>query len=112
MSQDSKYVTVTDSNFEDEVIKCNQPVLVDFWAPWCGPCRMMGPTIEELAVEYAGKAKIAKVDVDQNQELAAKFSISNIPTLLFFKKGQPVDKAVGAVPKKTLASKLDALLAG
>ena len=112
MSQDSKYVTVTDSNFEDEVIKSSQPVLVDFWAPWCGPCRMMGPTIEELAVEYAGKAKIAKVDVDQNQELAAKFSISNIPTLLFFKKGQPVDKAVGAVPKKTLASKLDALLAG
>jgi thioredoxin 1 len=100
----------TDANFEEVVLKSDKPVLVDFWAEWCGPCRMVGPIVKELADDYADKAVMVKVDVDSNPGTAQKFSIRNIPTLLFFKGGEQVDKQVGAVPKKVLAEKLEALL--
>lgn len=100
----------TDSNFEELVIKSDKPVLVDFWAEWCGPCRMVGPVVEELSKEYEGKAVIGKVNVDHNPSISAQFGIRNIPTLLFFKGGQLVDKQVGAVPKNVLAGKLEAQL--
>ena len=100
----------TDSNFEELVIKSDKPVLVDFWAEWCGPCRMVGPVVEELSKEYEGKAVIGKVNVDNNPNISAQFGIRNIPTLLFFKGGQLVDKQVGAVPKSVLAGKLEAQL--
>lgn len=100
----------TDANFEELVIKSDKPVLVDFWAEWCGPCRMVGPVVEELSKEYEGKAVIGKVNVDHNPNISAQFGIRNIPTLLFFKGGQLVDKQVGAVPKSVLAGKLDAQL--
>jgi len=98
---------LTDSNF-DEVIKSDKPVLVDFWAEWCGPCKMIGPLVEELASDYEGKAIIAKLNVDENPQATARFGVRNIPTLLVFKNGQVVDKQVGAVPKSVLASKLQA----
>lgn len=100
----------TDHNFNEKVIKSEKPVLVDFWAAWCGPCRMVGPIVDELAQEYAGKAEIGKVDVDNNQDISVEFGIRNIPTLLFFKNGEVVDKVVGVVPKEQLKEKLDALL--
>ena len=100
----------TDANFEEIVLKSDKPVLVDFWAEWCGPCRMIGPIVKELADDYADKAIMVKVDVDGNQGVAQKFGIRNIPTILFFKGGEQVDKQVGAVPKKVLAEKIDALL--
>jgi thioredoxin 1 len=101
---------LTDANFEELVLKSDKPVLVDFWAVWCGPCRMVGPVVEELSKEYDGKVVIGKVDVDNNPNISAQFGIRNIPTLLFFKNGEIVDKQVGAVPKSTLAAKLDAQL--
>lgn len=101
---------VNDTNFEEVVLKSDKPVLVDFWAEWCGPCRMLTPLVEELYTEYEGKAVVTKVDVDSSPETAAKFGIRNIPTILFFKNGEIVDKQVGAVPKSTLAAKLDALM--
>jgi thioredoxin 1 len=101
---------VTDSNFEEVVIQSTVPVIVDFWAVWCGPCRMVGPVVEEIGHEYEGKAKVVKVDVDSNIETATKFSIRNIPTLLFFKNGEVVDKQVGVVPKQVLVNKLEAIL--
>ena len=110
MSQDAKYVELTDANFAQEVLQSDVPVLVDFWAVWCGPCRIIAPTIEELAVEYAGKAKIGKMDVDHQPQTPMSFGVRSIPTLLFFKDGQVVDQLVGAVPKKQLAAKLDALV--
>lgn len=103
-------IEVTDANFEDVVLKSDKPVLVDFWAEWCGPCRMVAPIVAELAEEYNGKAVVAKMDVDSNPETSVKFGIRNIPTILFFKNGEVVDKQVGAVPKTTLASKLDAII--
>ena len=103
-------IEFTDSNFEEEVLKSDKPVLVDFWAEWCGPCRMVAPIVNELASEYEGKALVGKVDVDSNPEIASKFGIRNIPTILFFKNGEVVDKQVGAVPKNVLSSKIDALL--
>ncbi|MFC3415785.1 thioredoxin [Algoriphagus hitonicola] len=105
----AKAIEITDANFE-EVIKSEQPILVDFWAEWCGPCKMIGPVVEELAGDYEGKAVIGKVDVDSNPGVAQAFGIRSIPTLLFFKDGQIVDKQVGAVPKAILAQKLDAQL--
>lgn len=107
----SKPIELTDSNFEAEVLKSDKPVLVDFWAEWCGPCKMIGPLVEELATEYEGKAVIGKVDVDTNPEISAKFGIRSIPTLLVFKNGEIVDKQVGAVPKTVLSEKLDAQMA-
>ena len=100
-------IEITDSNFEEVVLKADKPVLVDFWAEWCGPCRMVGPVVEELSNEYEGKAVIGKVDVDNNPEVSMKFGIRNIPALLFFKDGEIVDKQIGAVPKSVLAEKLE-----
>ncbi len=101
---------ITDANFEELVMKSDKPVVVDFWAEWCGPCRMIGPVIEEMATEYDGKAVIGKVNVDENPGVSAKFGVRNIPTILFVKNGEIADKSVGAVPKAQLTSKLDAIL--
>jgi thioredoxin 1 len=103
----SKTVEITDANFE-QIIASDKPVLVDFWAEWCGPCKMIGPVVEELASEYGGKAVVGKVDVDNNPSVSAKFGIRSIPTLLVFKGGEVVDKQIGAVPKSVLSQKLDA----
>ena len=100
---------ITDSNFND-VISKNKTVLVDFWAEWCGPCRMIGPIIEELANEYEGKAIIGKLDVDSNQESSIKYGVRSIPTILTFKDGEIVDRQVGAVPKETLTNVIDSQL--
>ena len=101
---------LTDANFEENVLNSDKPALVDFWAVWCGPCRMVGPVVEEIANDYEGKAIVGKVDVDNNPEIAQKYGIRNIPTILFIKNGEIVDKQVGAVQKATLAEKLDAIL--
>jgi thioredoxin 1 len=101
---------VNDNNFEEVVIKSDKPVLVDFWAEWCGPCRMIAPIIEEIAEQYTGKALVVKCDVDNSPGIAARFGIRNIPTVLFFKKGQIADKQIGAVPKNTFLTKLNALI--
>lgn len=103
-------VEITDDNFEDIVLKSDKPVLVDFWAEWCGPCRMVGPVVEELAKEYDGRAVVGKVNVDHNSNISSNYGIRNIPTLLYFKNGILVDKQVGVVPKATLAAKLEAQL--
>jgi len=102
-----KTIEITDANFE-QIIASDKPILVDFWAEWCGPCKMIGPVVEELAAEYEGKAVIGKVDVDNNPGVSAKFGIRSIPTLLVFKGGEVVDKQIGAVPKSVLSQKLDA----
>jgi thioredoxin 1 len=104
-----KAIEITDANF-DEITNTDKPVLVDFWAEWCGPCKMIGPVVEELANDYEGKAIIAKVDVDSNPNTSAKFGIRSIPTLLVLKNGKIVEKQVGAVPKSVLSQKLDAHL--
>lgn len=106
----AKAIEITDSNFE-EIINSDTPVLVDFWAEWCGPCKMIGPVVEELAGEYDGKAVVGKVNVDENPNVSAKFGIRSIPTLLVFKGGEIVDKQIGAVPKQVLADKLEAQMA-
>jgi len=103
-------IDFTDANFEELVIKSDKPVLVDFWAEWCGPCRMITPLVHELAEEYAGRAVFGKVDVDNNVGISSKYGIRNIPTILFFKNGEIVDKQVGAVPKKAIAEKMNKLL--
>lgn len=103
-------VTVTDANFESEVLQSSVPVLVDFWAQWCPPCRMLSPVVDEIAVEKAGAAKVAKVNVDDNPELTRRFKVQSIPLLLFFKNGEVADQMLGATNKKTLLNKLEALI--
>ena len=104
--------TVTDSNFEAEVIRSDKPVLVDVWADWCAPCRMLGPTIDALADEYAGKVTIAKLDMDENQEIAARYGVQAIPTMLIFKGGREIGRLVGLKMKPEIAANLDRVLAG
>jgi len=96
---------LTQANFTEEVAGSDTPVLVDFWAEWCGPCRMVGPIVDQLAAEYAGKAKVTKLDVDSNQKTAMKYNVRSIPTILFFKDGKLVDQVVGAVPRPALEAK-------
>ncbi len=103
-------IEITDANFEELVINADKPVMIDFWAVWCGPCRMIAPIVEEMTGEYEGRAVIGKVDVDSNPKVAMKYGIRNIPTVIFVKGGEIVDKQVGAAPKKSFTDKLDALL--
>jgi thioredoxin 1 len=103
-------VEITDANYAEIVQKSEKPVMIDFWAQWCGPCRLVGPVVEELYQEYGDRAVVGKVDVDANPEVSAKFGIRNIPTIIFLKNGEMVDKSVGAVPKNVLAEKLDAIM--
>jgi len=106
----SKEITLTKENFKNEVLDSKVPVLVDFWATFCGPCRMIGPIVDELAAEYDGKAKVGKVNTEEQTDLAGEYGVISIPTLIFFKNGKPVDQVIGAVPKNAIAKKLDALL--
>ena len=101
---------LTDGNFQELVLNSDKPVLVDFWAAWCGPCRMLGPIVEELHNDYDGKAVVGKVDVDNNQQIAMQYGIRNIPTVLIFKNGEVVDKVVGAGPKNMFTDKIEKLL--
>lgn len=103
-------VELTDANFEEIVLKSDKPVMIDFWAEWCGPCRMVAPIVEEMSGEYGDKAVIGKVNVDENPNISMKFGIRNIPTIIFLKNGEMVDKSVGAVPKNVLTEKIDNLL--
>lgn len=103
-------IELTDANFEEVVLKSDKPAIVDLWAEWCGPCRMVGPLVEEIGQEFEGRAVVGKLDVDNNPGIAAKYGIRNIPTILFFKNGEIADKQVGAVPKSVLVAKLEKLL--
>jgi len=103
-------LAITDATFEEVVLKSDKPVMVDFWAAWCGPCRMVGPVIDEIHSQYNGKAVVGKVDVDTNQEFAAKYGVRNIPTVLIFHNGEVVGRQVGVAPKKTYTDAIDALL--
>ncbi|UCB52122.1 MAG: thioredoxin [Candidatus Zixiibacteriota bacterium] len=106
----SETIEFTDSNFEEEVLKSDKPCLVDFWAEWCGPCRMVGPIVEEIALEYAEKLKVGKLNVDQNGQTAVKYGIMSIPSLLIFDQGKVVDQIVGAAPKKQFVEKIDKIV--
>ncbi|MBM4463699.1 MAG: thioredoxin [Chloroflexi bacterium] len=103
-------ININDKTFEQEVLKCSLPVVVDFWAPWCAPCRMVGPIIDKLSEEYKGKLKFCKVNVDENHDMAAKYQVMSIPSLLFFKGGQLVGQSLGAAPERVLRSKVEELL--
>ena len=103
---------VTKDTFEQEALKSDVPVLVDFWAPWCGPCRMLAPIVEELGADYAGRLKVLKVNTDENSSLASEYGIRGIPTLIIFKDGKEVERVVGVQPKKALAEKVDAAIGG
>ena len=103
-------IEVSENTWEDEVLNSELPVLVDFWAEWCGPCKMIAPALHDLALEYDGKLNVAKVDVDSAPNIAMKYRVSSIPALIFFKDGQPVDQVIGAVPKGALKKKIDAVL--
>lgn len=103
-------ITITDSNFEEEVIKSNLPVLVDFWAVWCGPCKAIAPIVEEIAAEYDGKVKVGKLDVDQNDDSAIKYGVRSIPTLLIFNEGKLINTIIGRVPKSQIVEALNAVL--
>ena len=105
-----KPIEITDGNFEAEVLQSDKPVLIDFWAAWCAPCRMIAPIVEELAEEYDGKVKIGKLDVDSNQQTAIKYGVRSIPTVLIIKNGEVADTIIGALPKTAFVSKLDAVL--
>lgn len=105
-----KVIILEDDNFEQEVVQSDKPVMVDFWAEWCGPCQAVGPIVDDLAEEYEGKAKIGKINVDEQRNLAKKFRVMSIPSILFFKDGKEVDRMVGAQEKSEFASKLDSLL--
>lgn len=106
----SSAAQVTDSTFKQEVLESEVPVLVDFWAPWCGPCRMVAPIVDEISVQYEGKVKVVKLNTDENPTVASQYGIRSIPTLMIFKGGQRVDMVVGAVPKTTLATTLEKYL--
>ncbi len=103
-------IEVNETTWDDEVINSELPVLVDFWAEWCGPCKMIAPSVHDLALEYDGKLNVAKLDVDSAPNIAMKYRVSSIPALIFFKDGQPVDQVIGAVPKGALKKKIDAVL--
>ncbi len=107
---DNMALEITDATFDEVVLKSDKPVVVDFWAAWCGPCRMVGPIIDEVSQEYEGKAVVGKVDVDANQEFAAKYGVRNIPTVLVFKDGEIVNRQVGVSPKKVYTDAIDAVL--
>lgn len=107
----SEMIEINESNFENEVKKSEVPVMIDFWAAWCGPCRMIAPFVEEASSTYDGKLKVGKLDVDNNQKIASEYAIMSIPAVLFFKNGQVVDQVIGAVPKKALFDKIDKVLA-
>jgi len=107
----SNEIEFNDSNFSSEVLEADVPVLVDFWAPWCGPCKMIAPMVEEISAEYTGKVKVGKLNTDDNQSVAAQYGIMSIPTLMIFKNGEVVERIIGAQPKEALTEKIDSVLA-